>query len=129
MRPAPKFALALIGAASAAALALPAQAQPGVPQLGCFLRSDIRNHTVGDDHTLYFDVAGKGVYRSVMSNACLAGEVSSDPIVMRDRTGSGRICTKLDLDVRTARGTRCIVDHVEQLSPQEVAALPRKQRP
>jgi hypothetical protein len=128
MRTAPKIALALVCAAGAAGLALPGQAQPQQSH-ECFLRRDIQNHTVGDDHTLYFEVSGRGVYRAVMSNACLAGEVSSDPIVMEDRTGSGRICRKMDLDVKTARGTRCIVDHYELMTPQEVAALPRRQRP
>src|SRR6266436_6224786 len=98
-----KIALALIGAASAMALALPAQARNDVP---CVRTSDIRNHTVGDDHTLYFDVNGQSVYRAVMSNKCLAGAVSSDPIILRDLTGSGYICNRLDLDVGV-RGTRC----------------------
>ena len=122
-----KLALALIGALSAVA-ALPAQAGPSKDSLPCFLRSDIRNHTIGDDHTLYFDVAGRSVYRAVMSNNCLAGAVSSDPIVLVDRIGSGRICHKMDLDVGV-RGSRCIVDRIEQLTPAEVAALPKKVKP
>ena len=129
MRPAPKLALALVCAAGVAALAAPSHAQPTPAKSECFLRRDMQNHTVGDDHTLYFEVNGRGVYRAVMSNACLAGETSSDPIVMRDRTGSGRICTKMDLDVRTARGTGCIVDHYELMTPAEVAALPRRVKP
>jgi len=133
---------ALIGAAALSGAAGPASqaasAPPGVDAAAtytstgagkCFYRRDMRNHTVGDDHTLYFEVSGRGVYRAVMSNACLAGETSSDPIVMRDRTGSGRICTKMDFDVRTARGTGCIVDHYELMTPAEVAALPRRMRP
>lgn len=121
-----KLALALIGAASAAILALPAQAQPG--EAPCFLTRDLRNHTVGDDHTLYFDVAGRSVYRVVMSNNCLAGVVSSDPLVLRDRVGTGRVCSKMDLDVGV-RGNRCIVDHLQKLTPEEAAALPRKIKP
>jgi len=120
-----KIALALIGAVSAIALALPAQARDDIP---CFLIRDMRNHTVGDDHTIYFDVAGRAVYRAVMSNACLAGAVSSDPIVLRDRVGTGRICNKLDLDVGV-RGTRCIVQSLSKMTPAEVAALPKKLRP
>ena len=120
-----KIALAIIGAASAIAMALPAQARDDAP---CFLTRDMRNHTVGDDHTLYFDVGGRSVYRAVMSNACLAGAVSSDTIILRDRVGMGRICHKLDLDVGV-RGARCIVQSLTKLTPAEVAALPKGMKP
>ncbi|WP_372784382.1 hypothetical protein [Phenylobacterium sp.] len=121
-----KIALALIGAASAAVLALPAQAAQD--DSSCFLTRDMRNHTVGSDHTLYFDVGGRSVWRAEMSNNCLAGSTSSDPIVLRDRGGMGRICHKIDLDVGV-RGMRCIVDSLAKLTPAEVAALPRKMKP
>ena len=121
-----KIALALIGAASAVALALPAQAAKDDGT--CFLTSDMRNHTVGDDHTLYFDVNGRSVWRAEMSNNCLAGSTSSDPIILRDRVGTGQICRPLDLDVGI-RGTRCIVKSLTKLTPAEVAALPKKLRP
>nr|MEA2797643.1 hypothetical protein [Phenylobacterium sp.] len=121
-----RIALALIGAASAAALALPAQAAKD--DSSCFLTSDMRNHTVGDDHTMYFDVGGRSVWRAEMSNPCFAGATSSDPIILRDQAGMGRICHKLDLDVGI-RGTRCIVKNLTKLTPAEVAALPKKLRP
>ncbi len=121
-----KIALALIGAASAPALALPAQAAQD--DSNCFLIRDIRNHTVGGDHTLYFDVGGRSVWRAEMSNNCLAGATSSDPIILRDQAGMGRICHKIDLDVGV-RGTRCIVNSLTKLTPAEVAALPKKLKP
>jgi hypothetical protein len=64
----------------------------------------------------------------VMSNNCLAGATSSDPIILRDQAGMGRICHKLDFDVGV-RGTRCIVDSLTKLTPAEAAALPRKLKP
>ena len=121
-----KIALALIGAVSAAALALPAQAAKD--DGSCFWIRDMRNHTVGDDHTLYFDVNGRSVWRAEMSNNCLATAISSDPIVLRDRVGTGQICHPIDLDVGV-RGTRCIVKNLTRLTPAEVAALPKKLRP
>ena len=120
-----KIALCLIGAAGAAILALPAQA---ADDGGCFWTRDMRNHTVGDDHTLYLDVNGRSVWRAEMTNNCLAGAVSSDPIVLRDRGGMGRICKKIDLDVGV-HGTRCIVGSLTKLTPEEAAALPKKVRP
>jgi len=119
-----KSALALAGAM---VLALPAQAQPK-DDLSCFLTRDIRNHTVADDKTMYFDLNGRATYRVNMSNTCLAGSTSSDPYVLRDRAGMGRICHKLDFDV-SVRGIRCIVDSVVKLTPEEAAALPKRVRP
>lgn len=122
-----KFALCLIAAAGAAVLALPAQAAKGGED-SCVRTQDIRNHTVGDSHTMYFDVNGRAVYRATMSNNCLATAVSSDPVVMRQVGGSGYICKRIDLDL-SVRGTRCIVDSWTRLTPAEAAALPKKIRP
>jgi hypothetical protein len=110
------------------ALAAPAAAAPLNATLPCFLRSDLRNHTVGDAHTLYQEVSGQGVYRIVMSNRCLASAVTSDPVHWRDASGSGRICHKTDVDI-TAAGGKCLVDRIEKMTPEEVAALPAKKRP
>lgn len=120
-----KLALCLVAAAGAAIVALPVQA---AEDGGCFLTRDMRNHTVGSDHTLYFDVGGRSVWRAEMTNNCLAGAVSSDPIVLRERGGMGRICHKMDLDVGVG-GARCIVGSLTKLTPAEAAALPKKVRP
>jgi hypothetical protein len=122
-----KIALAIVGAATALALALPAAAQPKA-ETSCFWTRDLRNHTVGGDHTLYFDVGGRSVYKVETTGACLAGATSSDPIVMRQRTGSGQICAPIDLDL-SIRGSRCIVSGLTKLTPEEAAALPRRIHP
>jgi Family of unknown function (DUF6491) len=114
-------------AALAVATAFSAAAQPGAKD-SCFWTRDLRNHTVADDHTLYFDVGGRSVYRVDMAGSCLAGVTSSDPIVLRDRPATGQICNKLDLDIRV-RGAGCIVSGITKLTPQEVAALPKRVRP
>jgi hypothetical protein len=62
------------------------------------------------------------------SDNCLAAATSSDPIIMVNRTGSGQICNKLDLDIRV-RGAHCIVSGMTKLTPEEAAALPRKIKP
>lgn len=111
----------------AAATALAAQAHPATGGK-CIYTRDLRNHTVGDDHTLYFDVGGRDVYRVTTSDACLAGATSSDPIVLRDRASTGRICDKLDWDI-SVNGARCIVSGMSRLTPDEVKALPRHVKP
>jgi hypothetical protein len=126
-----KFAFALLGAAILATPGLAAEK----PASGgkCFYIQDIRSHTVGDDHTLYFNVGGRSVYRVEMSNNCLGGAGPSDPIVIKER-GSSSICTAIDLDVSaTVNGgglpSRCIVDKLTKLTPAQVSALPKKVQP
>lgn len=117
----------LIASAVAASAAAPAAAQPK-PENRCILTRDLRNHTIADDHTLYFDVGGRAIYRVEAANGCLAGASSSDPIVLRDRASTGRICTKLDWDI-SVRGASCIISSVTRLTPEEAAALPRRVHP
>ncbi|RAK56556.1 hypothetical protein [Phenylobacterium deserti] len=100
----------------------------------CFYTRDIRSHTVGDDRTMFIEVAGKGVYRIGMSGACLAAAISSDPIVTQQPPGSALVCRPIDLDLSIARNgggfaTRCIVDSLARLTPEQAAALPDKIRP
>jgi hypothetical protein len=97
----------------------------------CFYRRDVRNHTVGDAHTLYFDVAGREVWRVQMSNPCLASAVSSDPLIIRNDTGGQSVCRPIDLDITVSAGgpLKCIVSSIQRLSPAEVAALPKRTRP
>ena len=46
--------------------------------------------------------------------------------MLTDRTGTGRICHKLDFDV-AVRGNRCIVDSVTKLTPAEAGAGTRNE--
>jgi hypothetical protein len=117
------------GYAVPAAAVVPA-AMPG----GCFRSHDIRNHSIAPDgHTLYIDVGGKGVYRITTNGACLAGAISSDPLVMEHPPGAQYVCKPIDLDISVAKGggvaTPCIIDTITPMTPAEVAALPPRLRP
>ena len=121
-----KLALATL-AAALSATALSAQAAD------CFRTGQIRNHTVFNKSTVLINVDGREVYRIGVSGSCFAGATSSDPLVIRNRPGSTTICKPIDLDlgVKIAGGptTRCIVNSITKLTPEEVAALPRKLKP
>jgi hypothetical protein len=122
----------VVCAAALGAVAAPAAyaaSAPGNEQ--CFRRSDLRNHTVGDARTLYFNVAGRDVYRVDMKTPCLASASSSDPLIMHNRSASQLVCRPLDLDITVATGgqSRCLVDKITRLTPAEAAALPRRLRP
>jgi hypothetical protein len=97
----------------------------------CVRTHDIRSHTIADKKTMLIST-GKDVYRLTMNGSCLAGAVSSDPIVTRSPPGSSIACKPIDFDIAVSKGgfgSRCIVDSVVKLAPQEVAALPPKLRP
>ena len=138
-----KLALAMFSLA-AAAVAASAQSAPPAPAAkplaspmslapgACFRTRDIRNHTLGDARTLYLNVNDRAYYRVVMRGACLAGAVSSDPLIMREPPGTAIVCRAMDLDISLDKGgfvSPCIIDSVAAMTPAEVEALPRKLRP
>ncbi|HEY3947784.1 hypothetical protein [Phenylobacterium sp.] len=93
----------------------------------CLRPQYLRNHTIGDDHTLYFDYNGTSVFEVTTNKNCAAAVTSSDPIVLKDST-QGMMCKPIDWDL-SVRGSHCIVTGVRKLSPAEVAALPKGKRP
>ena len=99
----------------------------------CFRSSEIRSHTIGDDRTLYLNVAGRETWRATMRSSCLSGATRSDPIVTRQPPGSSMVCSAIDLDLSISRGgamaTPCMIESLTRLSPPEAAALPPKLRP
>lgn len=110
----------------------PPPAGTGLASGQCFRSADIRNHTIADKNTLLIDVRGKDTYRITMNGACLAGALSSDPIITRQPPGSSIICKPIDLDIAISRSgfpSHCIVESIVKLSPQEVASLPKKLKP
>lgn len=136
------IALAVAGSAALATAAVAAKPSPlttpkppagtGLPSGQCFRSADIRNHTIADKETLLLSVNGKETYRVTMSGACLAGAMSSDPIVTRNPPGSPIICKPIDMDISIANNgftSHCIVESIVKMSPEEVAALPKKLKP
>lgn len=104
-----------------------------LPSGQCIRSREIRNHTIADARTMLLDVGGKATYRVTMRGACLAGSISSDPIITRNPPGQDVICRPIDMDLAISKGgnfeSRCIVDSIVRMRPDEVAALPRKLRP
>ena len=142
--------IALVATAAAAASAVtatgaatetpsPLGASPakgtGLPQGQCFRSRDIRNHTVLDRDTMLISTTDrKAVYRVTMAGGCLAGALSSDPIVTRNPPGSDIICKPIDMDIAIMQGgggfkSQCIVESIVKLSPEQVAAIPRRSKP
>jgi hypothetical protein len=123
---------ALGGLALAAAPAALGPAPPSgasLPEGQCIIMRDMGNHTVVDKNTMLVATHGprRGLYRFTMTNGCLMSAISSDPISIR-QVGGGKICKPKDIAL-TARSGACNVDSIVKLTPQEVAALPRRLQP
>lgn len=133
---------AAVSTVAVAPLALAAKTSPlatpappsgaGLAPGDCIRSTEIRNHTIADRQTLLIDVRGRDTYRVTMVGSCLAGALPSDPIITRSPPGSMIICKPIDMDIAIGRdgfASRCIVDSIAKMSPEEVAALPKKLKP
>jgi hypothetical protein len=132
--------LALVTAAtlglSAAALAQtepkpqPEKTDGKAARKSCFFNRDIRGFAAPDDKTLYLRVRAKDVYRLDMKGRC--PELDWEHKIAIDSRGSSAICGAIDVTVlvKTPIGvSRCSVETLTRLTPEEVAALPKKSRP
>jgi len=129
-------AAAAVGTVAVAAkpspLGPPPPSKTGLPTGQCIRSHDIRNHTVADPRTLLINVNGRDVYRVTMAGACLSGAISTDPIITREPPGTSIICRPIDMDVGIVKGgfeTKCIVDSIVKMPPEEVASLPKRLKP
>ena len=123
-------ALVTIAGASGAAEP-PATPTPAAKQ-ACFYSRDIDNFVAVDDRTVNIRVGLKDDYRLTLFTDCI-GVQWSDRIALISRPDAF-ICTgaanDVDLFVHTSVGPlRCPVSSIHQLTPDEISALPRKQKP
>ncbi|MDB5431956.1 MAG: hypothetical protein JWP35_3072 [Caulobacter sp.] len=124
----------LIGAAlaPAAVLSNPATAaDTPKAKRACFYSEDLRNWKEVDPHTVNIEVGNKKVFQLTLLGSCpdLSSALS---IGVKTRMGQEFICDGLDIDLITPSPTgprQCPVTGMRELSPEEVAALPKDQRP
>ena len=123
---------------SIAAAALPlagaqatAEPKPAKPAKSCFSAHDVSNFAVVDDRTVNIRVGVKDVYRLDLLGVCpdIDGQ---NKIAIKSR-GSSFICSPLDATILAAgpfgRLQRCEVKQVRKLTPEEILALPSRERP
>ena len=110
--------------------AAPAVAQPTPrPPQQCFSTRDIRNVASEDDFTVNLRVGMRDVFQAKTASVC--PDVGSGP-ALAYRSYSSRICSETDMTLVT-RGPfssrDCPLASLRKLSPEEVAALPKRARP
>ena len=127
--------LAVAGFSASAAVAhqAPAEpAKPAKPTRQCFYLSDWRGWTAPDKNTLYMKVRGRDVYRVDLAYGSNQLTWPGSHLVSVVR-GPDSVCHPLDLDLRVSDGFGFAMPirakAITKLTPEEIAALPKKDRP
>lgn len=98
----------------------------------CFQLSDWQGWTAPDKNTLYMKIRNRDVYRVDLSWGTNQLTAPGTFLVSNVR-GIDTVCRPLDLDLRVADGTGFAMPirakAITKLTPEEVAALPKKDRP
>jgi hypothetical protein len=123
--------LSATGPVSAAPAPRASSATPAKAK-ACFSVSRIANWTRVDDNIVYLRVEGGAYFQIVLAGQCLKPATSRNAALTFETRVSDDVCQPLDLTVVAATGIaplRCGVQSLHRLSPEEVAALPSKQKP
>lgn len=118
-----------LGIAAMAAVSSPALAQKPANQ--CFLSSDVNNFNAPDDHTVYIRVGVSDVWRLDLMVDCLNLSFRQS-LALESTPGNPWVCSPLDATVitrETGMHMRCPVKALHKLTKDEIAALPKRDRP
>ncbi|MDB5470853.1 MAG: hypothetical protein JWR84_2413 [Caulobacter sp.] len=110
------------------------QAQPAKKALSartdCFFNRQVRNYTTADDDKTLYVRAGRDTYRLETFGRCT--DLSNALEIGFDSHPTSSICSAQDVTllVHSSIGPqRCAVRSLDKLTPEQVAALPKGDRP
>jgi hypothetical protein len=119
-------------AAAAPALAAPADQAKPRPARSCFSLSDWDNWSAPDKDTLYLKVRNRDVYQVDLSHGTNMLTSPGVHLVSIQR-GVNTVCAPIDLDLRVSDGygmaMPIMAKSITKLSPEQIAAIPKKDRP
>lgn len=98
---------------------------------GCFLRRDVNGFSAPNDRTLYIRVSVNQVWRLDLMTEC-TGLTFRQAFGLESTPANPWICSPLDATVIVRDPgfhMRCPVSAMHRLSPAEIAALPKRDRP
>jgi hypothetical protein len=137
MTPLTRLASSCLVAAMALGLSATASLADPTPGTGksrapCFFTSQWQGWKAPNDRTLYLGVNNRDIYRVELSGSSPELQGPGVHLVFKAR-GSSSICSPLDLDLSVSDGhgfhSPLIARSLTKLTPEEVAAIPRKDRP
>jgi hypothetical protein len=125
--------LAMATSVGAVASAQPAYPRPPEHANACFWARNADSFAPVDDTTVNLRTGVRQVYQLKLFAPCTDLDFS-ESIALRSRGASDFVCegraNDLELFTRSAAGpSRCLVTSVRKLSGDEIAALPKRQRP
>jgi hypothetical protein len=120
----------LVGAAASAPVA---SAQPAAQGGGeqCFYTRSINGFQAPDDRTVYIRVGVSDIYRLGLMIGC-TGLTFREGIGLESTVGDPWICSPIQATVvyrDTGIRNRCPVSDIHKLTPDEIAALPKRDLP
>jgi len=124
---------ALLGALAMTGSSL-ASAEPSAAAKGssCFYANDWQSWRAPDNHTMYLRVGLRRVFKLDFASSCQTMTWPDVHLVSVFR-GTDSVCSPLDLDLKVADGSGivepCIVSGLSELTPDQIAALPKKSLP
>jgi hypothetical protein len=109
-----------------------APARSSRPQNQCFDARFVSSFSAPDNETVYVRVGVRDVYKLKLFAPCLDVDWRMS-IALKSRSGSDWICQGYDAELIVPSPgmgrQRCPVSDVMKLTPEEVAALPKRDRP
>ena len=122
--------LACFAAAAAVALVVSTPPASAAPEghSACFRLSDIQSTRMQGERTLFMRSSTGAYYRMDFGADC--NNLGTEPLVIHPVDNSGEVCGAISVDI-SVRGTgqRCIPTDLRRLSPDEVAAIPKRDLP
>ena len=122
--------LFLAAFAGAGASGQPAPAAPKKPAQACFYARNVSSWSAVDRHTINLRVNVRDYYQLKLLGDC--GDIDFSQRIGLQSRGSDWICSGLDVTVIAPSPIgpqRCAATGLRKLTPEEVAALPPKQKP
>ncbi len=123
--------LVALGAVPSASARSPMEPAADKPARACFWTRSVNGFAAADDRIVYLRVGVRDVYELQMLGPCYDLDWAN-AIGIRNRSGSGRVCTGLDADIISpslSGPQRCPVRTVRKLTLTEAAALPKGSQP
>jgi len=124
----PLALLAFVGGSSAA------MATDIAPPKSCFLITQFENWKAPDDKTIYIRVNLNRFYRLDVTGSCPSLKFPDAFLITKTR-GPSTVCSAVDWDLRVGQTGQpgfqspCIVKTMTPMTPDEVAAIPKKFKP
>ena len=99
----------------------------------CFFINQIRGQRVVDPHAILLHVGVARVFKVGFSQDCPQLNRSDPQLITSPASGVGLICHAIDLQIKVANSgappQACIIQSLRELTPDEIATLPKGERP